>query len=392
MNRFQLDPSLGVLPLMPFYTPPEEQGQDRALPQLPPPAPRMELTKPQMRPPAPYQAPMLDLNAPPGFGQMPATTAPPMAAAEALQGQPPPPPQYSGRRFVGPHGFSFEVTPEQERTLVESQAAMRQRMGQGLNPLSGVNDNPAGAASGLMGALSEFMDPDVAAKLGISVFDSELNRQSVEGRAQAALDARAKRGGTGGAGAPSGLPSKTERAMDLQDESFVKDIRNNVQSVQALKAMNEAEQAANKLEASVNLKTGVADMNAIKQMIRTTEDRISDADMRIALQSGGVWSQLQALGGYVADGGRKDQEFMRQVADVARAMRSVVRQKKQEQAQQAYQGVMRAPHQFIGGDASRAAWAEWVSGEIQGHKGNSPARPSGPKKSADQEADELLLK
>ena len=260
MNRFQLDPSLGVLPLMPFYTPPEEQGQDRALPQLPPPAPRMELTKPQMRPPAPYPAPVLDLNAPPGFGQAPATTAPPMAAAEALQNQPPPPPEYSGRRFVGPHGFSFEVTPEQERTLVESQAAMRDRMSKGLGPLSGVDQDPAGAASGLMGSLSEFMDPNVAASLGINVFNAELNRQSAEERAQAALDARSKRGGSGG-GAPGANLKSNSAASNAQQRIFSSASSFNLARVRAAQAKTRTAMAM------ANLDSGLGDEAAFRNLV-----------------------------------------------------------------------------------------------------------------------------
>ena len=73
-------------------------------------------------------------------------------------------------------------------------------------------------------------------------------------------------------------------------------------------------------------------------------------------------------------------------------MRAVIRRKKGEAAEQAYRGVMNHPHQFIGGDASRKAWADWARGEVMGHRGSAPGggQPSGPGKSADDEADELL--
>ena len=263
-QRLALDPSLGALPLMPFYTPPEEQGQDRPLPQLPPEQPRLNLTQPQMRPPAPYQAPVLDLNAPPGFGPLPATTADPMAAAEALQGQtqaPPAQPQYGGFEWVGASGRRFSLSPDEQRGLVEGRRRQIDRMSKGLSPLAGVGRDPAGAASGLMGSLSEFMDPDVAAKLGISVFDSQLNRQSAEERAQAALDARAKRGTGSGGGAPGANLKSNSAASNAQQRIFSSASSFNLAKVRAAQAKTRTAMAM------ANLDSGLGDEAAFRNLV-----------------------------------------------------------------------------------------------------------------------------
>jgi hypothetical protein len=154
--------------------------------------------------------------------------------------------------------------------------------------------------------------------------------------------------------------------------------------------MNESAQAADKLLASADLKTGVADTNAVKQMIRATEDRISDSDMRIALQSGGLWSQLMQLKGYVGDGGKRDENYMRQVADVARAMRSVIRSKQQEAGERAHQIVMEHPRTDIWGE-KRQAWAEHARRQVAGGYGG-PGPGSAHGKGADDAELEDALK
>jgi hypothetical protein len=263
---------------------------------------------------------------------------------------------------------------------------MKGRMGGSLGSLTEVNKDPAGAASGLMAALSEFMEPEQAAKLALSVHEGELDRLSAEARAAAALAARKGRG----TGTKPGTPTKMDIAFEDKADAAVRDVRNNIQQMEGFRGMNESAQAADKLLASADLKTGVADTNAVKQMIRATEDRISDSDMRIALQSGGLWSQLMQLKGYVGDGGKRDENYMRQVADVARAMRSVIRSKQQEAGERAHQIVMEHPRTDIWGE-KRQAWAEHARRQVAGGYGG-PGPGSAHGKGADDAELEDALK
>jgi hypothetical protein len=198
----RLDPTLSMLPMLPFYQPPEEQGQERALTELPQ-VPNVKLDRPELKLGASYPPPSLSLNPVPKFGQLDPLTAPPQAIAEALQSgaaptqQPNLPPGFS---WEGQSGRKFELTPEQGARLRAGYQAMQKRMGGSLGSLSEVNKDPAGAASGLMAALSEFMDPQQAAALALKVHEGELDRLSAEERQRLALEARAKRGSGGGTG------------------------------------------------------------------------------------------------------------------------------------------------------------------------------------------------
>lgn len=395
-RALSLDPSLGMLPMLPFYQPPEETAQPRGLSPLPP-VPQMKLDRPALRPSPAYAPPSLSLAPIPDLAGMPATTADPMKVAEAIQAQPRPAPLPEGFSWEGQSGRVFNLTPEAGARLRSGYQQMRERMGGSLGALGGLDEDPAKTASGLMAALSEFMEPEQAAQLALGVHKGELDRLSAEERQRLGLEARAKRRGAGGALAPSKLPlSKVERAMSNEDERFVKGERDNIQNTIGFRKLNEAEQAATQLESSVNLKSGVADLQAIKMMIKTTEDRISDSDFRYAQGAGGLMSQLSNLFGYVAQGGKRDEEYMRQVADLARAMRATIRRQKLEGAARLRQNVASSPHAFVGGDEMRRAWADWAYGTAAGESiqppGGGGGTPGTPASDVDAELDDLNSK
>ncbi len=260
-RALQLDPALGMLPMIPGYQPPEEQNQQRPLGPLPP-VPSMKLNRPAMRPPAPYAPPSLDLGPIPGLGGMPALTTPPKDLAGALQAMPPTPPAAEGFSWEGQSGRKFELTPEQGARLRAGYADMQKRMGGSLGPPPEESKDPAGAASGLMATLSEFMEPEKAAQLALSVHSGELNRLSAEERAQAALDARAKRGSGSGSGAP-GFNLKTSSAASQAQQRILSSANTQFSLPKAREAQSKIRMAMS----AANLDSGLGDETAFRGLV-----------------------------------------------------------------------------------------------------------------------------
>lgn len=364
----ELDPALGMLPMLPFYQQPtpEGEGQGRALPPLPQ-VPQTQLQSPGMRPPSPYGPPQLSLSSPPGFGAMGATTAPPMAAADALRGQPSP---FSGRKFVGPHGFSFEVTPEEEQRLVEGFGQQRDRMGKSLDPLAGLQDDAAGTTSKLMQALSEFMDPEQAAQIALQVHNSELNRDSAEGRNLATLAARKGRGSGTGAAPGNGVLKNTEL------NPIIDDVRMDHKITALRQSKRDLMQILEMTNSPLSLDQRAAFGEKLRSMSGLT---VNDKEREYYLGAAGFWSSMNTkLKGYT-DGGQMDPGLMNQLRSHALSRLEFIEGQEREAAEAAKLRV-----DMVG--ASR----EEVKQGLDKYYGGSKSGSSAPKTQADAEADELL--
>jgi hypothetical protein len=263
----ELDPALGMLPGLPFYQQPnpEEQGSARGMPPLPQ-VPKMQLGAPGMGPTQRYQAPQLDLMAPPGFGAMGATTASPMAAAAALQGQPAP---ASGgddsESWTLGSGRTFSLGPEERARLRDGYAHMRDRMGKSLDPLAGLQEDASGSAAGLMKALSEFMDPEQAAQLALQVHSGELNRDSAEGRNLATIEARKAKGSGGGAPGAPGFNLKEGSAASQAQQRIISSANTTFSAPKAREAQSKVRMAMR----AINLDSGLGDETAFRGLVNS---------------------------------------------------------------------------------------------------------------------------
>ncbi len=364
----QLDPSLGMLPMLPFYQPPEEQAQDRALSPLPP-VPSMKLDRPAMRPPPGYQPPGLNLGPIPDLGGLPALTTPPGAAAAALQAQPPAPPGLpEGFSWEGQSGRKFELTPEQGARLRAGYADMQKRMGGSLESLGGLDKDPAGTASGLMAALSQFMEPEQAAQLALSVHKGELDRLSAEERQRLALEARAKKAGSGG-GAPGGRPPKTTDTNAIFDD-VARDFK-----IQALtQSERDLQQIINMTNSGNALDQRAAIAAKIKEMSGTAA---SDKEREFYLGSAGFWNSLESKINSYAEGGRLSPELLQQLRTHALSRLDYMRQQRSMAAEAAKRRV----------DMIGAGREDLKEGFSEYYGGAPKKKPPG---DPNAEADELL--
>lgn len=366
-RALQLDPALGMLPMIPGYQPPEEQNQQRPLGPLPP-VPSMKLDRPAMRPPPAYAPPSLDLGPIPGLGGMPALTTPPKDLAGALQAMPPTEPALEGFSWEGQSGRKFEITPEQRARLRAGYADMQKRMGGSLGPLSEVSRDPAGAASGLMATLSEFMDPSTAAKLALSVHEGELDRLSAEERQRLALEARAKRGGTGGA--PGVKAPKTTEVNAIFDD-VARDFK--------LPALTQSERD---LQAIINMTNSpnALDQRAaiaakIKEMSGTAA---SDKEREFYLGAAGFWNGLESKINSYTEGGRLSPELLQQLRSHALSRLDFARSQRTMAAEAAKR---RVDMIGAGGEDLKQGFSEYYGGD------GAPKKTAG---DPNAEADELL--
>jgi len=373
MGDFQLDPKLGILPLLPFYQPPEAQGQARELspmPELPPPQPRLRLPEPAM---APQRYPVPQLSLQPGFNPIagpPSTmaTQDPTAAAAELQAQPPAPSPYRGARFSG-NGFDLTLTPQDEEALVRGYQAMLKKRGSALGGLAGVNDDPSRAAGDLMASLSEFMDPEVAARLGIGVFQGEENRRSAEERAAAALAARQRRG-SGSGGAPG------TGALKPAD---IKGVLGDVRADKKLAALKQSERDLMEIVRMTNSPNAFEQRAAIGAKVKEISGAAAtDKEREFYLGATGFWNSLDTKINSITEGGKVSPELMNQLRSHAVARLEAVRAEKEQAAQAA-----RLRVDMIGADRDtlkRLIGSYVTDGAGGGGGGGSP----------DAEADELL--
>jgi hypothetical protein len=368
----ELDPGLGMLPMLPFYQQPtpEGTGDPRALPPLPQ-VPKTQLPTPGMGAPSPYGPPQLSLTAPPGFGGMGATTADPMAAAGQLQGQPSPPSEFRGRRFRGPHGFSFEVTPDEERRLVEGFEAQHSRMGKSLDPLAGLQDDAAGTTSKLMAALSEFMDPEQAAQIALQVHNGELNRDSAEGRNLATLDARKARGGGGGGPTGGVAPKSTEV------DAIFRGIRADFKVAALEQSERDLQQIINMTNSPNAFDQRSAIAAKVKEMSGATA---TDKEREFYLGGTGFWNSLEGKLNSVTAGGKMSPELMNQLRSHALQRLEF---SKAEKAKAAEAAKLRVDMLGANREQLKQGFGSYYSG---GGGGGGSAAPT----DADSEADELL--
>lgn len=377
-RALSLDPSLGMLPMMPFYQPPEEQGAQRELSPLPQ-VPKFQLDKPGIRlPGSPAPPPSLDLAPMSGLGGFPAsaTSADPMQIAENLQKAPPTPTLPPGFSWEGQSGRKFELTPEQGARLRAGYKSMQERMGGSLGPLSGLDEDPAQTASGLMAALSEFMEPEKAAQLALSVHSGELNRLSAEERQRLALEARARRGGSGGAPV-AGRPKQTEVSSIYDDVS--RDVK--------LPAMGQSERDLMSILQMTNSPNAFDQRSAIGAKVKEISGAAAtDKEREFYLGGAGLWSSLETKLNNVTEGGKLSPDLLQQLRQHALSRLQMIRAERARAAEigaRRLDGISGSPEEI---ERQKGIMRDYFMGQ----GGKKP--DSGPKKGAAEEADDLLSK
>lgn len=375
-RALSLDPSLGMLPMMPFYQPPEEQGAQRELSPLPQ-VPKFQLDKPGIRlPGSPAPPPSLDLAPMSGLGGFPAsaTSADPMQIAENLQKAPPTPTLPPGFSWEGQSGRKFELTPEQGARLRAGYKSMQGRMGGSLGPLAGLDEDPAQTASGLMAALSEFMEPEKAAQLALSVHSGELNRLSAEERQRLALEARARRGGSGGAPV-AGRPKTTE----------VNAIYDDVMAASKFAALGQSERDLMSILQMANSPNAFDQRASIAQKIKEMSGAATtNAEREYYLGAAGFWSNMTNKWNNVMESGKMDPELLNQLRQHALSRLQAVREERARAAEigkRRLDGIAGSPEEI---EKQKAIMQDFFMGQ-----GGKKAEP---KKGAAEEADDLLSK
>lgn len=154
------------------------------------------------------------------------------------------------------------------------------------------------------------------AKLIASAMDQyEKEVDQLMGERRAAATRTGQVGGAPGFGG-TGM-TKTEYAVTGDTVELVERQVQRAQQNFGYKGLNDIEASANRVVAAIDEKSGVGDLMAITAAIAALQQRVTDADMRQALQAGGLESSISNFLGFALDKGRKDPAYMRQFRSVA---------------------------------------------------------------------------
>lgn len=162
---------------------------------------------------------------------------------------------------------------------------------------------------------------------GKQAYDFELNngRKTRIGTGKGVGEA-----GFGGTGL-----SKNEYEVGEDQGAHFQAVVNDVKTRYQLPKMNAALRSVGGMKAQLSTANGVADRNAVRQWIRTTDDRISDSDFKSTMQGGGAWNQLKSLLGQYTDEGRLSPGYLKQLRDAASKMEAEINEQRSRAAEEA---------------------------------------------------------
>lgn len=162
---------------------------------------------------------------------------------------------------------------------------------------------------------------------GKQAYDFELN------------NARKTRIGTGKGIGEEGFGgtglSKAEYGVSEDQGDHFQAVVNDIKTRYQLPKMHAALRAVGGMKAQLSTANGVADRNAVRQWIRTTDDRISDSDFKSTMQGGGAWEQLNTLLKQYTDSGRLSPGYLKQLRDAASGMEAEIRNQQGRAAEDA---------------------------------------------------------
>jgi len=312
------------------------------LPQAPPAGPR-PAPMPQ-GPPAPMAGPAAPMpQGPPSpmAGQpvpMPPGPPAPMGGQPKELPEGPPGPQPLG--LTGPAGMvNSAPAPLQildrhgnvvgQFNMLAAEARIRGRLNEAFAPLEqhAGNDPERKRAA----ALAKDTATSLAVQGTVSVKDAIERGNALYDKAVAnSTAARVARGGRddapadpGGGGSiasifgSEGLPTEKRWIYTMAAQE-----RHKLAGLKKTKDLGDHLKTLGTLQVSAAQNTGVGDLGAVRQMVLLTDQRISDADLRLALESGGQFNVLHAKLKSWVDGGKLPEGYMDQVRAYVGAQKS----------------------------------------------------------------------
>ena len=162
---------------------------------------------------------------------------------------------------------------------------------------------------------------------GTRAYQFELNRLRKGGAGGGGSGAAPNFGGTG--------MSKSEYQVSEKDDQTARHIIDKTMQEGHITKLADSETAFQQMLGNLSAGSNLGNLGALKSFIKTTDDRISDADFRLAAGTGGAWNQLhQKLQYYLSlpDTTQMTPEFLAEIKNTANAGLGALTQRKKELA------------------------------------------------------------
>lgn len=212
---------------------------------------------------------------------------------------------------------------------------------------------------------------DKGREAGTKAYQFELNRLRKNGTGGVGSGGAGNYGGTG--------MSKAEYTVSEKDDATARHIVDKTMSEQHVQKLADSETAFQQMLGNLSAGSNLGNLGALKSFIKTTDDRISDADFRLAAGTGGAWNTLhQKLQYYLSlpDTTQMTPEFLAEIKATANAGLGAINSRKRDMAKRLSTRLAGAPDLS---PKSREKWSKAAPSEfgIDDNQSQPSSTPSG---------------